>query len=506
MVHMQLESNIWEGNQSVQNTFTANLEKLGLKRPGVQYDPNSGGARTYFSQLESLGLLFTREDKTTWLTLAGQDLVEGKCSPSQIIRTQLLNYQYPSIYSKSANVKVHSNIKVKPFLFILELLMNEDIQFLTDSEIIIPVLYGHNSSCFDLCKAKILEYRKSGDLSKVIDNVDEDLYTPRTKGRTKEKALEDFKNIANTCKNYLESCSLVISENLGVGLPKKIVLNEGVLEEIQAVLPNKNTFISLNTAESFQRKYGAWNRTKDNRFLKRGEGSITTKGQPIIHSLFAEYAGKNLVIDVPEEFVEKAIDYGFERKLILKTIEPYLINALSLYEQTFIELSTGGVKTANAFEKAVKSLFEKCLKYKATHTGQRNRSGSIGGYSDIFIQEPQGRYCAIIDTKASPKYNLSASDYHTMTNSYIPSIKQLEEYRGEEIGFCAYVAGGFDANIDNRIKVTSAQSNFNFAAIKAYDLLKLCQHEIDAVEQYKITDVFRQKKLLNVGDFRNVVY
>ena len=132
--------------------------------------------------------------------------------------------------------------------------MNEDIQFLTDSEIIIPVLYGHNSSCFDLCKAKILEYRKSGDLSKVIDNVDEDLYTPRTKGRTKEKALEDFKNIANTCKNYLESCSLVISENLGVGLPKKIVLNEGVLEEIQAVLPNKNTFISLNNAESFQRK------------------------------------------------------------------------------------------------------------------------------------------------------------------------------------------------------------------------------------------------------------
>ena len=110
MVHMQLESNIWEGNQSVQNTFTANLEKLGLKRPGVQYDPNSGGARTYFSQLESLGLLFTREDKTTWLTLAGQDLVEGKCSPSQIIRTQLLNYQYPSIYSKSANVKVHSNM------------------------------------------------------------------------------------------------------------------------------------------------------------------------------------------------------------------------------------------------------------------------------------------------------------------------------------------------------------------------------------------------------------
>jgi len=100
MIHMQLVSDVWMGNQALQNSFTTNLEKFGLKREGVQYDPNSGGARTYFSQLESLGLLFTRDDQSTWLTIAGQDLVEGIYSPSEILRTQLLRYQYPSIYSK----------------------------------------------------------------------------------------------------------------------------------------------------------------------------------------------------------------------------------------------------------------------------------------------------------------------------------------------------------------------------------------------------------------------
>ncbi len=466
MIYMQLASDVWMGNQALQNTFTANLEKFGLKREGDQYDPNGGGARTYFAQLESLGLLFTRDDKSTWFTIAGQDLVDGIYSPSEILRTQLLRYQYPSIYSKGPNVKINPSIEIKPFLFILELLMDVDIKNLTDPEIIIPVIYGHNKNCFDLCKAKILKYRESRSLLDVIDQPDEDLFTPRTRGRSIEKAIKDFQDIANTCKNFLESCSLVLTESDDISGTRRIIINEGVLPEIEKSLLNKNTFIPVLNAESFQRKYGAWNRKKDNRSINSRATTGVSKGEPIIHALFAEYAGNNLVTDIPEDFVAQTMSHGFERNLVLKTIEPYLINSLSLFEQEFLRLSTGGISTANAFEKAVQQLFENRLKYKTTHTGQRSRGSSIGGYSDIFIQEVSGRFCAIIDTKASPKYNLSASDYHTMVNSYIPSVNQLVEYENEEFGFCAYVAGGFDANMDKRIKKTSNDSGYSFTAIK----------------------------------------
>ena len=43
-----------------------------------------------------------------------------------------------------------------------------------------------------------------------------------------------------------------------------------------------------------------------------------------------------------------------------------------------------------------------------------------------------------------------------------------------------------------------------FTAIKAYDLLKLCQKEIPITEQEKITDIFRSKKLVEINDFVNI--
>lgn len=504
LIYMNLENDTWSGNQTAQDTFTKSLEQVGLKRAGVQYDLHSGGARTYFSQLESLGLFFTREDGSAWLTIAGQDLVDGKHLPAEIMRTQLLNYQYPSIYSKVANVKIHPRIKVKPFLLILELLLDPEIGHLTDYEMIIPVVYGHNSSCFNICKSKILAFRNSQNIISVIDNPAQDLFTPRTRGRSITNALKDFKNIANTCKNFLESCSLVISQSAEGSRVKQIVVNEGVLPDILIALERKDIFIPVNSTESFQRKYGAWNRQRDTRNLSRNGSTRISRGEPIIHALYAEYAGNNLVLDMPMEFVEQAVNNGFDRQHIMDTIEPYLVNSLSLYEQNFMKLSSGGRTTANDFEKAVKTLFEECLHYTATHTGQRHRAGRTGGFSDIFIQETSGRFCAIIDTKASPRYDLSATDFHTMINSYIPSVQELDEYQGEELGFCAYVAGGFSNSMNNRINTLSVESGQCFTAIKAYDLLKLCQKKISVDEQENITNIFRSKKLLIVDDFTNI--
>ena len=62
-----------------------------------------------------------------------------------------------SVYGNNKNVRINPQIKIKPFMFILELLMNKDIEYLTNEEIAIPVIYGHNRACLKLCIEKILQ-------------------------------------------------------------------------------------------------------------------------------------------------------------------------------------------------------------------------------------------------------------------------------------------------------------------------------------------------------------
>ena len=62
----------WSGNIENQKSFTKNLEKSNLKRKGYQYDENSGGPRTYFNQLECLGLVFKNKRIIILLSLEKQ--------------------------------------------------------------------------------------------------------------------------------------------------------------------------------------------------------------------------------------------------------------------------------------------------------------------------------------------------------------------------------------------------------------------------------------------------
>ena len=51
-----VKKNKWKGNKEIQKQFTKEMEALGIKKEGNQRDKNSGGARTYYAQLKSLGL------------------------------------------------------------------------------------------------------------------------------------------------------------------------------------------------------------------------------------------------------------------------------------------------------------------------------------------------------------------------------------------------------------------------------------------------------------------
>ena len=113
----------WDGQRDSHLAYEDALEKAGLKRRGERRDHTGGGARTYKAWLASLGLIFTQESTgQIKLTLAGEAIMGGD-SPVEILKGQILKYQFPSSFSIGRGVQVAPRFKIRPFRFLLKLLM-----------------------------------------------------------------------------------------------------------------------------------------------------------------------------------------------------------------------------------------------------------------------------------------------------------------------------------------------------------------------------------------------
>ena len=122
----------WSGSHASHLSFEAELEKCGLKRKGDRRDQGGGGGRTYLAWLRSLGLVFDYGPHNILKpTLAGEALLSGK-SPTEVLTKQVLNYQFPSAYSLSRNVEVSPRFAIRPFRFLLRLLLDSRIMHLTE--------------------------------------------------------------------------------------------------------------------------------------------------------------------------------------------------------------------------------------------------------------------------------------------------------------------------------------------------------------------------------------
>lgn len=494
LLNQHLQFKLWSGNQSLQDQFCKALEKSSLKRPGTQYDPNSGGPRTYFSQLKCLGLIFERPGKSIHLTLAGKDLSNGE-PPLPILSHLVLNHQYPSVYGNLQNVKLNPYVRIKPFLFILELLDRKEIGYLKNEEMAIPVVYGHNRNCLQYCVEKIILMRSGKSLKNLIDNK-YDLYLPRSKNTSKDAKIKNILDIANTCKNYLQGCCLITIEK--EDRTQLIKFNEDVRAIYEKSMNQVDKFIPLGSVEeSFQRAYGSWNRQKDTRYVGSDGPKVLRPEESIILSSFYQLCGENVISNMPDNFVVEMVEgYGFSRDQVEDVIYPHLDKTLDFFESTFIELSTGGMRKAIEFEKSICSLFRDKLHFHSTHTGQLKNSERGSGFADVFLIALDNKHCAIIDGKASPNYTLPSSDYRAMTYDYIPNYRELTKGKPYKLEFASYIAGGFSGNISSGLKRITNQTNVNCSAIKAKELLEISKKYSQRKDQEKVRSIFRNNGLI----------
>lgn len=477
----------WGGYQSRQNQFSRLLEHYGLKAGGDQRDVNSGGSRTYEAQMRSLGLLYKDSEGGLKLTQAGQDLVEF-VEPSKTFEYQILKFQYPSSYSLGRNVAIDPSIRIRPFLFLLKLANDPDLNGLSDKDMVVPVVFGKSDASYTLCKNLIFRLREEGIESVIPD--DESIRTPRTINNSFEQRINDICDIANTFKNVLQGSGLVDLRDVG-GMVR-VFPRHDVIQRIGEidVLPFVD-FLRLPTEQATLQYGNRLGSRRDTRrtFMPSSNPELFTTSAVIYQKFLDEVDLPATQVDVDGFVVRIANEFHLSREQILEALAPVIANSDHYAGARLIELSRGGTRTAEAFEKNVKKIFEVDFGYEAQWTGRTRRPG-VGGYMDVFVVELGRNLCGIIDTKSMEKYDLPHQDVAKARTTYIDAAAELYGNRGNlELKFVAYISHLISAGAEIRAQELYDAKNIPVSLISSYGLNSLRDDESFKHNPRAVTDL-----------------
>lgn len=464
-----------KSRKEVEKGFIQNLKKANLQtgRALETRDKDPGDFRTYKTQLSCLGLIFENQTGKIDFTKAGRDILKG-ISPLKILQSQVLRHQYPSCYTLSSQVKIDQDIKLRPFVVILKLLLDKRLGgYLTNEESSIPAAVGKIEHDHDEMVEKILELRAGGSFMEITRQ--DSLRTIRIAPGELKK--EELMNIGNTFLNVLIGVRFIEKDESHPG-PARYVMNPEHIDQVEKACQTSFTPIrnpELN--ESFQRSYGAWDGKKDTENRDEAASDKTESAlDSQIKAAFFKYQqehGMQIVGELTDQFVDEAKShYGFTVSQIKSALGPLLETARSDDEREFIRISQGGTTTALAFEKKVHAIFAENFCVQSYHTGQRKRKSGVGGFTDILLifESPAG--CVILDAKSTHKYELGVDDYRAMIN-YCQQYQELAEVTpGSPLLAAGFVSFSFSKGVPARLKsLSSEMNNLPLFAVTAPELL-----------------------------------
>lgn len=457
----------WGGAQDQQNKFAQLLEEYGLKKGGEQKDRNSGGPRTYESQMSLLGLLYKDGAGRLKLTQAGEDLVAFN-DTAKTFEYQVLKAQFPSAYSMSHGVGLDRSIKIRPFIFLLKLAADIELNGLSDKDMVVPVIFGRNSNTFDQCKSLILKLRKEGVESVIPD--DDTIRTNKTRLNSYQQRLSDIHDIANTFKNILESSG--VADLRMIDGEARVFPRNGIEQSILEIdaLPFIDFEGLPKDQATFQygKRYGA---VKDTRriFMPEKAPELLSKSG-LIYQKFLQEVGVPVSQSELDSFTSKiSTEFRIPKETVMRSLEPVLLNAEHFTGSKLLELSRGGLKSAEGFEKIVAKIFELDFGYSADWTGRVHRK-KTGGHMDVFVVEVGRNLCGIIDTKSMNSYDLPHQDVAKAITTYIDAASELYGSRNLELSFVGYVSHLIGPGAKTRALDIYREKNVPISLISAYGL------------------------------------
>lgn len=483
----------WRGQRSSHLDLEESLEKAGLKRVGERRDQTGGGARTYQAWIASLGLIFIQEStRQLKLTLAGEAIMNG-ASPVTILKNQILKYQFPSAFSISRGVDVNRRFKIRPFLFLLRLLSDHQIDSLSEEEIAkIVVVDAENDTdtCYKTVRDKILQFREIGDSCLAKDFFTK--YAPKTGVINSEHPYSHLMDIANTFVNWLEYTQLAKRDE-----NRRLKILPDKKEEVAIILNQKIPLLPRPEAqELFQRRYGLDpSHRKDTRNLTNTP-TITLEmiAEQKIKQAFITHALKHPITRITSELVSVISERtGSSVQFVEEALQRlYPHGAIGGFMTEYFEMAFKGREEATDFEKATATLFKDIFGFETKHVG------SIGLTPDVLLLSNNEGYSAIIDNKAYSKYTINNDHHNRMVHNYIEGLNHY--YKGPlRLAFFSYIAGGFGNNIDQQIQSIVKESKICGSAIPVSNIIRMVE-KANTYSHIRICELFSLNRQILLND------
>nr|WP_027871574.1 restriction endonuclease FokI C-terminal domain-containing protein [[Eubacterium] cellulosolvens] len=489
----------WSGQRDTHIAYEEALEQAGLKRVGLRRDQRGSGGRTYGAWLESLGLIFKQEQsKNIKLTLAGEAIMAGE-SPVAILKSQVMKYQFPSAFSLSRGVNVNTRFRIRPFRFILKLLMDSRIEYLTQDEIAkICAVDAENETdtCYERVVSKILEYRSFGD-----DCLDKDFfikYKPSRGECNPAHPYSHLQDMANTMENWLEYTQLAKRNE-----EKQLVILDEKRDEVRQILSDRTPFIDRpEDHEFFQRKYGLDpNHRKDTRNLEKTK-TITARiiAEQKIRQAYISASMSKPITGINTELIDEiSEETGMDLSLVEDVLRKnYPHGSIGAFMSAYFEMAFKGTEEAIEFEKATTKLFQDVFGYRAVHLGQ---TGSKSAPDILLISDEEG-YQAIIDNKAYSRYSISGDHHNRMLLNYLQRISNYSD-AVLPIGFFTYIAGGFANQIDKQILSIADESRVSGSGIAVSNFIKMIENQTSQKRIYshrELREIFGLNRQIHLAD------
>lgn len=484
----------WQGQRDTHLSVEKALEEAGLKRVGERRDQTGGGARTYIAWLRSLGLIFTQKTtKQTKLTLAGEALLSGE-PPVEILTNQVMKYQFPSSFSVGRGVQVSSRFRIHPFVFLLRLLNDSRIDYLTQEEIaklVITEAESDKDECFEYIVKRICDHRNFGD-----SILEDDFFEKYASGKKSTNSQGDFSHLedtANTFINWIEYTQLALRTD------KKLRIVDSKKNVVEEILNKPHPFIDRwGEEEYFQRKFGVDpNHNKDTRNLSNSK-TITPQmiAEQKIVSSYLQLAAERPISKISENVVDYvALTSGFGQVVVEETLKkkfPY--GSIGSFMTKYYEMAFKGRDEATEFEKATVELFESAFGFTTKHVGP------IGLTPDVLVVSDKYGFSGIIDNKAYSQYSINNDHHNRMVQNYIGNISNYYP-DGYPLAFFSYIAGGFGKNIDAQIEKVVSDTGVHGSAIDVHSVIELVKRNKEKeYDQLKLKEIFSVDRRVKMSD------
>lgn len=476
----------WSGQRGTQMAYEEALEKAGLKRIGARRDQSGSGGRTYGAWLVSLGLIFHQaETGHIKLTLAGEAIMNGD-SPVDVLKNQVLKYQFPSAFSLSRGVQVDLRFKIRPFRFLLKLLSDDRLgRYLTQDEIakIVQVdAENETQAVYEAVVSKIIRFREVGD--GCLDPDFFELYKPGRGDINPDHPYSHLQDIANTIINWLEYTQLCKRND-----DKQLVILDEKQAEVDEILATVPPFIDRpENHEFFQRKYGLDPKhRKDTRNLEQTK--VVTARIIAEQKIKAAYIRASLIKPItgitPDLIDEITDETGITTDLVEEILRrAYPHGSIGAFMASYFEMAFKGREECTEFEVATTELFRDVFGYNAIHLGQTGNKSA----PDILLLSDTDGYQAVIDNKAYSKYSISGDHHNRMVHNYLRRIRAYSAYL-YPIGFFSYIAGGFGKTIDKQIQDEVRESGIHGSGITVSNFIKMVENHQNGVRKYSHKDL-----------------